>query len=220
MAFDGTGSRRRGHATPDRSTPVPPRTRSRRPADPGRRDRIARAVLEIAEEHGLIGVTHRTVANRADVPLGSTTYYFDSLDDLLGAALDHLDDDYQAYVRAVIESLSATNLAERARALTDLILASIDNRDRTRAEYALWLAAMDRPRLRPHAVYFIDMAIEKLSTIMPRPTASALAAAIDGLLIRGLVSPTSLDHAEVEAALTAILHQIPITEGTPQPAAT
>lgn len=181
------------------------RTRPRGPADPDRRDRIVRAVLDIIEERGLIGVTHRTVAKRAGVPLGSTTYYFDSLDDLLAAALDRVNREYETYLRDTIDQLAGADRARLARALTDLMLTSLEDRDRTRAEYALWLAAMDRPRLRPLAIHYTEMSIDALSAIMPRSTAGALAAALDGLFIRGLISPRPLDHAEVEAALTAIL---------------
>lgn len=37
---------------------------------------------------GLHTITHRAVAAHAGVPLGSTTYYFRDLDDLLLAAVD------------------------------------------------------------------------------------------------------------------------------------
>lgn len=190
---------------------MPTRTQPRGPADPDRRDRIVRAVLDIIEERGLIGVTHRTVAKRAGVPLGSTTYYFDSLDDLLAAALDRVNHDYETYLRDTIDQLAGATGVRLARALTDLVLASLEDRDRTRAEYALWLAAMDRPRLRPLAVHYTEMSIEALSTITPRPTAVALTAALDGMFIRGLVAPQPLDRTEVEAALTAILRPAAIT---------
>lgn len=50
-----------------------------------RRDALVRAAADIAATHGFGAVSHRAVARRAGVPLGSTTYYFSSLDDLLGA---------------------------------------------------------------------------------------------------------------------------------------
>lgn len=55
--------------------------------DPDRRQRIIDAAIRIAEHKGIAGLSHRTVAAEADVPLGSTTYHFASLDDLLVAAL-------------------------------------------------------------------------------------------------------------------------------------
>lgn len=51
-----------------------------------RRAAIVRAAAEVATELGFAAVSHREVARRAGVPLGSTTYYFGCLDDLLGEA--------------------------------------------------------------------------------------------------------------------------------------
>jgi DNA-binding transcriptional regulator YbjK len=63
------------------------RTRvARGPTDPTHRDRIADAALAIVLEQGVAAVSHRAVADRAGVPLGSTTYHFKSLDDLLVTA--------------------------------------------------------------------------------------------------------------------------------------
>ncbi|MFC4497290.1 TetR/AcrR family transcriptional regulator [Streptomyces ovatisporus] len=58
--------------------------------DPERRQRIIDAAIRIAEFKGIAGLSHRTVAAEADVPLGSTTYHFASLDDLLVAALEQV----------------------------------------------------------------------------------------------------------------------------------
>ena len=37
-------------------------------------------------EHGVAGTTHRLIAAAADVPLGSLTYHFSSLEDLRAQA--------------------------------------------------------------------------------------------------------------------------------------
>jgi TetR/AcrR family transcriptional regulator, regulator of biofilm formation and stress response len=55
--------------------------------DPGRRDRIIDAAIRVIGAEGIAGLSHRSVAGEADVPLGSTTYHFASLDELLIAAL-------------------------------------------------------------------------------------------------------------------------------------
>jgi len=48
-------------------------TERRRRKDPGRRDRIIDACLEVIAEHGVAGTSHRRVAAAAGVPLGSMT---------------------------------------------------------------------------------------------------------------------------------------------------
>ncbi len=55
--------------------------------DPERRQRIIDAAIRVVGEKGLAGLSHRSVAAEADVPLGSTTYHFATLDELMVAAL-------------------------------------------------------------------------------------------------------------------------------------
>jgi AcrR family transcriptional regulator len=45
------------------------------------------AALEVVAAKGVEGLTHGAVAAVAGIPLGSTTYHFASLDDLLAAAI-------------------------------------------------------------------------------------------------------------------------------------
>lgn len=61
-------------------------TRRGRRNDPDRRDRIIDACLDVIAESGVVGVSHRKVARSAGVPLGSMTYHFDGIDDLLHEA--------------------------------------------------------------------------------------------------------------------------------------
>ena len=48
--------------------------------------RILQAVLDIIVESGMRGVRHRAVAKRAGVSLGSTTYHFSNIEDLIISA--------------------------------------------------------------------------------------------------------------------------------------
>jgi DNA-binding transcriptional regulator YbjK len=54
-----------------------------------RRQALVEAAAELLVEGGFDAVRHRAVAERAGLPLSSTTYYFDSLDDLVAAAVEH-----------------------------------------------------------------------------------------------------------------------------------
>ena len=61
---------------------------AKRSRDPeGRRSTILLAAGELIREIGVSAVTHRKVAEKAQVPLGSTTQYFASLTDLIAEAL-------------------------------------------------------------------------------------------------------------------------------------
>ncbi len=55
----------------------------RRTNDPQRREKIIRATLEAVKLYGIHAVTHRKIAVLAQVPLGSMTYYFSGIDELL-----------------------------------------------------------------------------------------------------------------------------------------
>jgi DNA-binding transcriptional regulator YbjK len=54
--------------------------------DPSRRQRIVDATLQVVAMHGVAGTTHRRIAGEAGVPLGSVTYYFETLEQLISAA--------------------------------------------------------------------------------------------------------------------------------------
>lgn len=53
------------------------------------RARILQSVLDIVVEEGMRSVRHRAVAKRAEVSLGSTTYHFSSIEDLIVSAFHH-----------------------------------------------------------------------------------------------------------------------------------
>ncbi|GLY67376.1 TetR/AcrR family transcriptional regulator [Amycolatopsis taiwanensis] len=54
-----------------------------------RRSALIEAASQVLTEGGFDAVRHRAVAERAGLPLASTTYYFDSLEDLIIAAVEY-----------------------------------------------------------------------------------------------------------------------------------
>lgn len=176
----------------------------RGPADPGRRERIIAAAYDVLASDGLGGVTHRRVAAAADVPLGSTTYYFDSLDDLLAAALEQCVDEYTDHLRHWARSLAGTSRRQLGPALADLVTEYASDRGKAHLEYQLYVAAIDRPSLQPLAARYTANTVETLSTLVDENTAFAISAIIDGLVIRLLVSPDPPTRTELAAAFSAI----------------
>lgn len=89
-----------------------------------KRARLVDAAAGVALEQGLSGVSHRAVAAAAGVPLGSTTYYFASLDELRAAGVERLlagDRDRRAQV--IGAGLAAdVSAADLAWALIDLVI--------------------------------------------------------------------------------------------------
>lgn len=96
-----------------------PRSRRDVPNDPDRKARILDAALEVIVEHGVYRTTHRRIAARAEVPLGSVTYHFTNLDDVLARAFARLMDRMSAQYRERMEN--ASSRAEAEAAVVDLI---------------------------------------------------------------------------------------------------
>lgn len=53
------------------------------------RSRTTGREVNVVARYGVAGATHRRIAETAGVPLGSMTYYFDGIDDLLKQAFTH-----------------------------------------------------------------------------------------------------------------------------------
>jgi TetR/AcrR family transcriptional regulator, regulator of biofilm formation and stress response len=155
----------------------------------GRREQILEAALRIIGRSGRQAITHRAVAEEAGVPLGSTTYYFDSRDDLLRQALEHVAASEVERYRELGDQLrrveSPRDLADR---LIDELVAAAQDRIAYIAEYEIWLEAGRRPELREAANSWCDaeqhsvaLAMEALGSTDPATDASLVVTAIDGL---------------------------------------
>lgn len=72
-----------------------------------RRQALVEAAGALLREGGFDALRHRAVAERAGLPLASTTYYFDSLDDLITAAVEHTSRQDLAAGRAALDSAEA-----------------------------------------------------------------------------------------------------------------
>lgn len=97
-----------------------PATQSRH-VDPERKDRIIEVCLTVIAERGVAGTSHRVVAAEAHVPLGSMTYYFDGMHDLLHQAFERFADCAVARFAARMES------AANADEACEVIAASIEH---------------------------------------------------------------------------------------------
>jgi DNA-binding transcriptional regulator YbjK len=85
-----------------------------------RRQQLVTAAAELLRAGGFDAVRHRAVADRAGLPLASTTYYFASLDDLVTAAVEQTSRDELAEGRAQLDRSPAA--ADPAELVLDLLL--------------------------------------------------------------------------------------------------
>ncbi|MFF7858563.1 TetR/AcrR family transcriptional regulator [Streptomyces sp. NPDC007904] len=158
--------------------------------DPERRQRIIDAAVRVVGRSGIAGLSHRSVAAEADVPLGSTTYHFTTLDELMVAARGGLDD-------------PRTDLAAGLAAAMGERLAG--DRTGVELEYELYLAALRRSALRPVAAEWGEGVAEQLSRRTDPVTARALVALMDGICLQVLLTGRPYDEAGAREMLGRII---------------
>ncbi|PNE41766.1 TetR/AcrR family transcriptional regulator [Streptomyces noursei] len=173
--------------------------------DPDRRQRIIDAALAVVRERGIAGLSHRAVAAAADVPLGSTTYHFATLDDLLVAALRQSNGRWLADFARWVDGIDlAVPLADEVARLVGETLAG--DRSRVELEYDLYLAALRHAAVRPIAAECLDEMETLLARrIGDRATARAVVAFTDGLLLQHLLTDRPFQPAVVREGLAGVL---------------
>jgi len=178
--------------------------RTRRPNDPHRPTRIARAAIRVIAHHGIEALTHRKVAAEAEVPLGSTTYYFANLDDLISAALAEAADSNVNELREWNETLAPD--ANLAHALADFVLGAVtEQREHTIAEYNLYAVALHRPHLRKAAADW-DQALADVFTERTDPTTGRMIATLTcGMLMQTVLTDEVPTHSEIHAVFARAL---------------
>ncbi|MEU0286005.1 TetR/AcrR family transcriptional regulator [Streptomyces sp. NPDC052492] len=172
--------------------------------DPERRQRIIDAAIRVVGRSGIAGLTHRTVAREADVPLGSTTYHFRTLDELMVAALRQANEGFAKVIasRGGLEDPRADLAAELAGLMGEWLGGE---RTGVELEYELYLAALRRPALRPVAAEWCEDVAALLSRRTDPVTARALVALMDGICLQVLLTGTPYDEAYAREVLGRLL---------------
>lgn len=160
---------------------------SRAPRDPeGRRRAIVEAAAELIFEIGISGVTHRKIAERAEVPLGSTTQYFDTLDDLLAAAVAQLSASFDDQLAELEHDLQ--RVADRpevlARSLAGFLVGYLSDSSRVRIEAGLYVSQAENPLFRSVVDHWYSGFTALLARFMPERSARAVVIFIDGVLLQ------------------------------------
>ncbi|MBX5440223.1 MAG: TetR family transcriptional regulator [Solirubrobacteraceae bacterium] len=159
---------------------------ARQPRGHVRVEQILRATLAVIGRAGVAGVTHRTVAEEAGVPLGSLTYYFASKQELLREALRlHVRED-AGRLRALAADLLASGAS--AEDVVAAFTAEMEGGHPDIAQFELYLEAARDPQLRDVAAeslraYQEVAALALRAAGIPDPEAKAgvVVATIDGL---------------------------------------
>jgi DNA-binding transcriptional regulator YbjK len=183
-------------------TPKTAPTRRPRRQDPGRRNRIIDAALAVIAERGVAGTTHREIARAADVPLGSMTYHFASLDEVLAEAFTRHAD---TVARVFDERLSAArNREEAVETVVTLIwedlLGAGSGRDLILA-VELYGAAARKPALKAVTQAWMSRSRQALEQHFDATTARELDAFIEGLVLHNALSTDPMTEQQIREAV-------------------
>lgn len=168
----------------------------RRANDPQRRDKIVAATLKAVKEHGIHAVTHRKIATIAGVPLGSLTYYFSGIDELLMEAFTQFTQvmsvQYQAFFHDVEDEEGA------CRAITEMIYSSqVTTPDNMELMYQLYAFASRKPALKIVMQNWMQRSQQTLVQWFSPDTARALDAFIEGMTLHYVTDRTPMAREEI-----------------------
>jgi DNA-binding transcriptional regulator YbjK len=185
------------------------------PRGAARRRALLDATVRVIGRGGIAAADHRAVAAEAGVPLGSTTYYFDSKDDMVARALEHVAEREAERLRAESEGgaldVGPDLLPER---LADIVIhAWAGDRLTLLAQYELYLESARRPDLRPAAERWdrayrdlLQHALELLGAPDTPRRARLLCAGLDGLLLDHVA--TASDPAELRSLAIELIERV------------
>ncbi|HVL83113.1 MAG TPA: TetR family transcriptional regulator [Pseudonocardia sp.] len=162
-----------------------------------RRAELVAAAAALLREGGFDAVRHRAVAQRAGLPLASTTYYFASLDELVTAAVERTSRDDLACGRAVLAGGAELDRAQAVEHVLDQLL-GVESRhgglDAVLLRFERLVGAGRRPYLAPLMrelrVEFEKLLAEILARAGLRRDADAvraLVAVVDGTVVSALI---------------------------------
>jgi TetR/AcrR family transcriptional regulator, regulator of biofilm formation and stress response len=181
-----------------------------------RREALLRAALELISEGGARAVTHRAVSTRAGLPPASTTYYFDSIQQLTQEALRL----HVAERMAELEQLSAA--AAGGRSVEDIARRFADSlaersREAMIGQFEVYLEAARNPEMRESVNQALD-AFERLAESIlatlgarrPAIAAAAFVAMLDGFALHRIARQRKESDSEAlfEAMRSLFISQV------------
>lgn len=197
-----------------------PRGGARRPKTSSgarKREQILDASVQVFGTGGSAAVTHRAVAEAAQVPLGSTTYYFTDRDDLLLETMAHAREAEAVRLAAIVDALEGTLTVDRAvDVLTEMFF------DKTVADplydlalFEMFMEATRKASLRPVTrdwsamiAALVDRVLPPSDPALPRDqVVQIVACLVDGLMLEA-VSNGELEVSDLAARLRLVVERL------------
>ncbi|WP_448630558.1 TetR/AcrR family transcriptional regulator [Cellulomonas soli] len=186
------------------STPAAP-ARTRR-NDPGRRDRIIDACIDVIAEDGVDGTSHRRVAAAAGVPLGSMTYHFSGREELLREAFTRFAAGVASRVATRMDAVPVGDTEAGIRAVVDSIRLDVFATPRDQVlTYELYTLAARDPSYRTLTHSWMRSSRAALERCFDPVTARVLDALTEGMTIHRALDNEPHDDADIELAVRRIV---------------
>jgi len=194
-----------------------PRERATTTSGQRKREQILDAAVRVFGTGGSVGVTHRAVAQAADVPLGSTTYYFTDRDDLLLQTMGHARAAESDRLAAIVEAVDGPLDVDRSVALlTEMFF------DKTTADplydlalFEMFMEATRNDALRPVTRAWSEMIGTLVDRVLPPSdpevprdqVVQIVACLVDGLMLEA-VSNAELEVPDLAARLRVVVERL------------
>ncbi|GAB3561995.1 TetR family transcriptional regulator [Amycolatopsis endophytica] len=175
--------------------------------DPGRRERILDAALDVIAGHGVHKTTHRRIAERAQVPLGSLTYYFDGLEAIFEQAFARLSELMSQRYRDRLAA--ARDAGEACEVVTDLICGPDYAGSREVVLlFEMYSYANHNPAVADIARQWLFRSRDALERHFPPRACRAIDALVEGWPMHEVFERAPLERAAVLATVTAIAEHV------------
>jgi DNA-binding transcriptional regulator YbjK len=178
---------------------------------------ILDAAVGVIGTHGLRGLTHRAVDERAGLPQGSCSAYLRTRQALLGAVAEHVGRRLTDDVGTLADRLAEHPADEpfKARQTSDLFLAWLHENDLLVARLELTLESARRPELRESFIPWRDRLEEVVGQVIARAGhdrtpahAQTVTASLEGILLRALVLPEDARAGYVERTVDLLFRAL------------
>ncbi|OFJ52974.1 TetR family transcriptional regulator [Mycolicibacterium grossiae] len=169
--------------------------------DPDRKERIVSSALAVLARDGVAGITHRAIGEAADVPLGSITYHFATLDDIVDQAFAaHVDKLATRFEARLAGCEAGADLIDCiASAITDDLAA---NPNELAVTYELYGDAVRRTDNKRITQQWMERAEDALAQHFDRATARLIDVVIEGLMVHMSIATQPMSKDAVRALLT------------------
>ena len=172
--------------------------------DPERKEKIVDKAFELIAECGVAGITHRLIAGRAGVPLGSMTYHFKNMDELLFLVFSRFAQGSAGFVKSRMEKAEDPEAAIEcfASIMTDKEWV---NRQNMAVLYEFYSLATREPAYRQILTDWSSATRYSLERFFSPETARAFDVCIEGVLLQNFLNPEGgLPYEEIIALLKRI----------------